>query len=101
MIFISYLAFGYSVADGRENEAFVFVHMGALYLGFPYGWLGSLLAAALHVGPFSPIGTAVMQFFFWAVGSVLVIWAVGLGRSRAQSPDESPPCTSTAVTTKR
>jgi hypothetical protein len=83
VVFISYLAFGYSVAEGRENEAYVMVHMGALYLGFPYSWLGSLLAAALHANPSSPLGTAVIQFFFWVMGSALLIWVVRLGRSRA------------------
>jgi hypothetical protein len=82
VIFISYLAFGYSVAEGRENEALVLVHMGALYLGFPYSWLGSLLTAMLHTHPSSPLATAVIQFAFWAVGSALLIWFVRLGLSR-------------------
>jgi hypothetical protein len=84
VIFISYLAFGYSVAEGRENEALVVVHMGALYLGFPYSWLGSLLTAMLHAHPSSPFAAAVIQFIFWGVGSVLLIWTVKLGLSRFQ-----------------
>ena len=82
VIFISYLAFGYSVAEGRENEALVLVYTGALYLGFPYSWLGSLLTAMLHAHPSSPLATAVIQFVFWAVGSALLIWAVRLSGHR-------------------
>lgn len=81
-IFLAYLAFGYSVVEGRENEALVLVHMAALYLGFPYSWLGSLLTAMLHAHPSSPFATAVIQFAFWGVGSALLIWAVKLGLSR-------------------
>lgn len=82
--FISYVAIGYSVAEGRENEAYVLVHMASLYLGFPYSWVGTVLTAALHASPSSPLATAILQFLFWAVGSALLIWLVRLGRSHSR-----------------
>jgi hypothetical protein len=83
-VFISYLATGYSVAAGRENEAYMLVHMASLYLGFPYSWVGAVLTGALHASPSNPMAIAILQFFFWAVGSALLIWLVRLGRSHAR-----------------
>lgn len=90
VIFLSYLAFGYSVVEGLENEAFVVVYMGSLYLGFPYSWLGSLLTSGIPIGPSSPVASAITQFLFWIIGSAIMIWVVWRIRLRARVRNDFP-----------
>jgi len=78
LLFLGYFMSVYSPEVGRENEAMIFVLMGALYLGFPYGSIGWFL---LELGPnlpaaidSDPVGVAISSFSFWLLGVTAVIW---------------------------
>ena len=60
-------------AAGLEHEGFIFVHMVALYLGFPYVWLDLLIPAGL--------AELIKSNYRETAWTLFVLWALGAGAS--------------------
>jgi len=77
VFFLWHMAFSYSTTPGRENEGFIFVHMVALYLGFPYSLLAAYGPDFIHEWMKSGlIAASLLQFLFWFSGAVVTAFVV-------------------------